>query len=62
MAVETLPASRSIMLRLVLDCDLHAVRPMTLAAVEFLQEQEATTEELQAVELTLAEACNNAIK
>src|SRR5688572_15189402 len=62
MAVETLPATRSVALRLELDCDLVAVRPMTLVVRDFLREQGATPNELQAVELSLAEACNNAIK
>jgi serine phosphatase RsbU (regulator of sigma subunit)/anti-sigma regulatory factor (Ser/Thr protein kinase) len=62
MAVETLPVSRNVTLRLALECDFQAVRPMTLAVAEFLKEQGATAEEIQAAELSLAEACNNAIK
>ncbi len=62
MAVETLPLSRTVTLRVALDCDFQAVRPMTLVVGDFLREQGATTDEVQAAELSLAEACNNAIK
>src|SRR5262245_18833991 len=62
MAVQTLPVSRNVILHLALECDLRAVRPMTISVAEFLREQGADSEEVQAVELSLAEACNNAIR
>src|SRR5262249_23963674 len=62
MAPETLRVSRNVTLRLALDCDFQAVRPMTLAVADFLRDQGATPEETHASELSLAEACNNAIK
>ncbi len=52
---------RSVVLRLLLPCDLSAVRPATLALRSFLAEQGIPGEELVACELALAEACNNAI-
>jgi serine phosphatase RsbU (regulator of sigma subunit)/anti-sigma regulatory factor (Ser/Thr protein kinase) len=60
--VETLPATRHTTLRVSLGCDLNAVRPATGVIRTFLQEQGASTEEIHASELALAEACNNAIK
>jgi serine phosphatase RsbU (regulator of sigma subunit)/anti-sigma regulatory factor (Ser/Thr protein kinase) len=62
MSIESIPVSRNTGLRLSLACDLGAVRPMTKLIRDFLQEQGAGKEELQASELALAEACNNAIK
>src|SRR5882672_1955146 len=52
---------RSVVLRLLLPCELSAVRPATLALRGFLAEQGVTGDELVACELALAEACNNAI-
>jgi serine phosphatase RsbU (regulator of sigma subunit)/anti-sigma regulatory factor (Ser/Thr protein kinase) len=60
--VDSIPADRNTSLRLSLECDLGAVRPMTGVIREFLREQGATGEEIQASELAIAEACNNAIK
>lgn len=57
-----LPATRNVGLRLRLNCDLAAVRPMTAMVRSFLQEQHATPEEIQSAELALVEASNNAIK
>ncbi|MGZ8898979.1 MAG: SpoIIE family protein phosphatase [Limisphaerales bacterium] len=62
MAVEVIPASRNISLRVRLGCDLAAVRPMTAMVRAFLQEQHATPEEIQSAELAVVEASNNAIK
>jgi serine phosphatase RsbU (regulator of sigma subunit)/anti-sigma regulatory factor (Ser/Thr protein kinase) len=62
MTLETLPATRTVALRLALDCDLTAVRPMTMLVGDFLREQGATEEDAQAAELAIAEACNNAIR
>lgn len=50
------------MLRLELNSDLEAVRPMTSVVGDFLKEQGAAREEIQATELALVEACNNAIR
>src|SRR5688500_9809930 len=62
MSVEVIPASRNVSLRVRLGCDLAAVRPMTAMVRAFLQEQHATPEEIQAAELAMVEASNNAIK
>ena len=62
MAVELSPASRNISLRVRLGCDLAAVRPMTAMVRAFLNEQHAAPEEIQAAELAIVEASNNAIK
>ncbi|HUL51405.1 MAG TPA: SpoIIE family protein phosphatase [Candidatus Nitrosotalea sp.] len=53
--------TRPVVLRLLLPCDLSAVRPATVALRSFLAEQGVPGEELVACELALAEACNNAI-
>jgi len=47
---------------MVLACELVEVRPMTVMMRGFLQEQGVPEEEIQACELALAEAANNAIK
>ena len=60
--MEVIPASRNVSLRVRLGCDLGAVRPMTAMVRAFLQEQHATPEEIQAAELAMVEASNNAIK
>lgn len=63
MAVEIIPAiNRAVTLRVALDCDLAAVRPMTSVVKGFLEEQQATAEEIHAAELAVVEASNNAIK
>lgn len=62
MLAHTQPSSRSASLRLALGCDLAQVRPMSAAVREFLQEHGAGGDEVQAAELAIAEACNNAIK
>lgn len=63
MAVEVIPATaRNVTLRLGLECNLAAVRPMTAVIRAFLQEQHASAEEIQAAELAVVEASNNAIK
>ena len=49
-------------LRLAPACDLRAVQPATEAVRHFLAVQGCSEEELSAIELALAEACNNAIK
>lgn len=63
MAVEVIPATaRNVTLRVSLKCDLGAVRPMTAVVRTFLKEQHASQEEIQAAELAIVEASNNAIK
>jgi serine phosphatase RsbU (regulator of sigma subunit)/anti-sigma regulatory factor (Ser/Thr protein kinase) len=62
MAVEIIPASKNVSLRIRLGCDLSAVRPMTSVIRAFLQEQHATPDEIQSAELAVVEAANNAIK
>lgn len=54
--------SQAVSLRLALRCELAQVRPMSAAVREFLRENGASADELQAAELAIAEACNNAIK
>ena len=62
MTVDRFPASRNTSLRVKLECDLAAVRPMTAMIRSFLEEQNATTEEIQTAELAIVEASHNAIK
>jgi serine phosphatase RsbU (regulator of sigma subunit)/anti-sigma regulatory factor (Ser/Thr protein kinase) len=62
MAIEITPMSRNVALRLSLGCDLLEVRPLTGLMRSFLSEQGVAEPEIQACELALAEACNNAIK
>jgi serine phosphatase RsbU (regulator of sigma subunit)/anti-sigma regulatory factor (Ser/Thr protein kinase) len=52
---------RSVVLRLLLPCDLSSVRPTTVALRSFLAEHGVPGDELVACELALAEACNNAV-
>src|SRR5262245_20297502 len=52
---------RSVVLRLMLPCDLSSVRPTTVALRGFLAEQGVPGDELVACELAIAEACNNAV-
>ncbi|MGV3775056.1 MAG: SpoIIE family protein phosphatase [Verrucomicrobiales bacterium] len=60
--MATISASLATTLRLQLECDLAHVRQLTGVARAFLHEQGSTEDELQACELALVEACNNAIK
>jgi anti-sigma regulatory factor (Ser/Thr protein kinase) len=62
MAVQIIPAVRNVSLRMSLACDLSAVRPMTAVMRDFLREQGASEQEVQACELAMSEACNNAIR
>ena len=62
MGSEEFPTSQAVTLRLALQCDLAQVRPMSASIREFLREHGAANEEIQASELAIAEACNNAIK
>ncbi|MCI0536537.1 MAG: SpoIIE family protein phosphatase [Verrucomicrobiales bacterium] len=52
----------SVTLRLGLDCQVEAVRPAVLRVVEFLKDQHVAAEEIQACELALVEASNNAVQ
>jgi serine phosphatase RsbU (regulator of sigma subunit)/anti-sigma regulatory factor (Ser/Thr protein kinase) len=62
MLARNLPSSQSVALRLALRCDFSQVRPMAATVREFLMANGAAPEEIQAAELAIAEACNNAIK
>ena len=62
MAVESIPVSRNISLRVRMKSELDSVRPMTRLIRTFLEEQGATAEETQAAELSIVEASNNAIQ
>lgn len=62
MLANEFPSSEAVTLRLALRCDLAQVRPMSAAIREFLRANGAAAEEIQASELAIAEACNNAIK
>src|SRR5882724_9932474 len=50
-----------IRLKLRLACELGAVRPICLCAMEFLAAQKVHPDHLAACELALVEACNNAV-
>lgn len=54
--------SRSVALKLSLPCNLASVRPAVIKLVEFLKDESVAPPEIQACELALAEACNNAIQ
>jgi serine phosphatase RsbU (regulator of sigma subunit)/anti-sigma regulatory factor (Ser/Thr protein kinase) len=62
MALEITASSRNVALKLALGCDLLEVRPAAGLMRSFLLEQGVSEQEIQACELALAEACNNAIK
>lgn len=62
MADPLIKAVRPSTLRLTLPCDLGEVRRATLAVKNFLHEQNLPEEVLNSSELSLAEACNNAVK
>jgi anti-sigma regulatory factor (Ser/Thr protein kinase) len=53
---------RSASVTLSLPCSLAAVRPALLEVRDFLRDQGIEAQEIQACELALAEACNNAIQ
>jgi serine phosphatase RsbU (regulator of sigma subunit)/anti-sigma regulatory factor (Ser/Thr protein kinase) len=61
MAETSIQPSRSTSLRLSLPCDLARVRPASMAVTRFLREQRAGEEIIQACEIALVEALNNAI-
>src|SRR5215212_5050464 len=62
MALHTLPVSRPAALRLRLECDLSKVRQASAQMKAFLVDQGFSSAELDACELAVVEACNNAIK
>lgn len=61
MTEQVLQSSRPVALRVSLPCDLQQVRPATLKVRDFLAEHGVRADEVQACELALAEACNNAV-
>src|SRR3989442_1698727 len=52
----------SVTLRLSLACQVEAVRPAALQIVDFLKDQHVAAEDIQACELAVVEACNNAVR
>src|SRR4051812_586663 len=62
MSARTAQSSCAVTLRLSVGCAFSEVRPARLAVRGFLAAQGLLKEELQACELALAEACNNAIR
>src|SRR5690349_15554901 len=62
MIEESVQSARPAALRLWLPGRLPEVRTAALQVKDFLREQALTDDELQACELALVEACNNAIQ
>jgi serine phosphatase RsbU (regulator of sigma subunit)/anti-sigma regulatory factor (Ser/Thr protein kinase) len=62
MTEEPVQSSRPAALELWLPCRLTEVRPAALKISDFLREQALTPEEVQACELAVVEACNNAVQ
>lgn len=62
MALHAVPISRPATLRVRLECDLSKVRQASGHMKAFLADQGFSREELDACELAVVEACNNAIK
>jgi serine phosphatase RsbU (regulator of sigma subunit)/anti-sigma regulatory factor (Ser/Thr protein kinase) len=62
MTEGALQFSRSVALKLWLPCRLTEVRPAAMKVSDFLREQALPSEEIQACELALVEACNNAVQ
>lgn len=62
MALHALPISHPATLRVRLDCDLSKVRQASAQMKAFLADQGFSSAELDACELAVVEACNNAIK
>lgn len=62
MTESPIQISRSAAVKVSLPCDLTAVRPAVLEVRKFLRDQDVDAAEIQACELALAEACNNAIQ
>jgi serine phosphatase RsbU (regulator of sigma subunit)/anti-sigma regulatory factor (Ser/Thr protein kinase) len=61
MTGEHCQSSRSVTLRITLSCELKEIRSATFRVSEFLTEQGLKPAEVQACELALVEACNNAV-
>src|SRR5690349_5148985 len=59
---EITGASRPVVLRVALPCDLKQVRHTVQAIHQFLEEQSFDEQVLSACDLALVEACNNAIQ
>src|SRR3954463_4307220 len=62
MALHALPVSRPAALRIRLECDLAKVRQASAHMKTFLADQGFAPADLDACELAVVEACNNAIK
>lgn len=62
MALHALPVTRPAVLQVRIDCDLSKVRQASAHMKTFLADQGLTGAELDACELAVVEACNNAIK
>src|ERR1044071_5274550 len=62
MALQAIPISRPATLRVRLDCDLSKVRQASAHMKLFLADQGFSHADLDACELAVVEACNNAIK
>jgi serine phosphatase RsbU (regulator of sigma subunit)/anti-sigma regulatory factor (Ser/Thr protein kinase) len=62
MALQAVPISRPATLRVRLDCDLSKVRQASAHMKTFLADQGFAPADLDACELAVVEACNNAIK
>src|ERR1043166_7501717 len=62
MALQAIPISRPATLRVRLDCDLAKVRQASAHMKLFLADQGFSRADLDACELAVVEACNNAIK
>jgi serine phosphatase RsbU (regulator of sigma subunit)/anti-sigma regulatory factor (Ser/Thr protein kinase) len=62
MALQTLPISHPATLRVRIECDLTKVRQASAQMKAFLADQGFSSAELDACELAVVEACNNAIK
>lgn len=61
MTDDGLQLSRSAAVRLLVPCSLHEIRPAARRLCGFLREQGLQPEEIQACELAVVEACNNAV-
>src|SRR3954471_5835318 len=62
MALQAIPISRPATLRVRLECDLSKVRQASAHMKLFLADQGFSSADLDACELAVVEACNNAIK
>src|SRR5262245_52666455 len=56
------PDQLSVALSLSLACQVEAIRPAARRVVDFLKDQHLSAQEIQACELAVVEACNNAVR